>query len=109
MVNGGPDLRGQRVPVEDAGADAELLAQKAGLGFEMFDVTGLMGQVKVTGPRVLAVDVVGRDGLLDQVERVERGAIKPATTVAIALEQFAGTELEARMDHPAVSAAGAPS
>src|SRR4029077_4055553 len=108
IVNGGPDLGGERVPVEDAGADAELLAQQAGLRFEMFDVTGLMGEVKVAGPRIVAIDLVGRDGFLDQGEGVEGGAIELATTVAIALEQRKGTDLEARMPHAAVSAAGTP-
>jgi hypothetical protein len=35
VVNGGPDLGGQRVALKDLGGDAELLIQDAALGFEM--------------------------------------------------------------------------
>src|ERR1700674_3205622 len=75
----------------------------------MLDVTGLMGKVQVAGPRVVAVDPVGRDGLFHQGEGIEGGAIELPPTVAIALEQLDGTELETRMDHAAVAAAGARS
>src|SRR5207302_9688633 len=64
--------------------------------------------VEVAAAGVTAFDPVGGDRFLDEGEGVQAGLVELAAPVTVALEQRAGTGLEAGLDHAAVAAAGTP-
>src|SRR5437016_12558485 len=72
----------------------------------MLQIARLVGEVQVAAPGVIAFDPIGRDRFLDEGEGVQAGLVELAAPVTVTLEQADGTDLETRMDHAAVAAAG---